>query len=388
MIKINEKSKCCGCGACKNICPKQCIEMQLDEEGFLYPVVDRSQCVVCGLCKEVCHLEKPFTRNDDYQCSFYGAYNNSKKIMRDSSSGGIFWILVKYAIGNNGIVYGVELKDEFYVVHGRAETLNDCVRFRKSKYLQSNTEMIYKQVKADLENSQLVLFSGTPCQIAALYSYLRKDYDNLITCDIVCHGVPSKTVFDKYIAELNAKMQDKAVSICWRDKRNGWSPNRVSVQFESGDEIINTSLENLYQRGFLYNVYLRPSCYECPYARLPRIGDISLGDFLGYEGYLKGNNNNKGLSIVIISSDKGEKVFDEIKDSCVIEKVNESYVKKRSRHAYTHPGYNRNRESFFLNFKKMSFQRLSKKYIYPSAINRAYNTLKNIINYNRFFKEE
>lgn len=379
MIKITDKAKCCGCGACKNVCPKQCIEMIPDEEGFIYPTVEESQCIDCGLCDKICHLKNKFTKNDDYRCSYYGAYNKSKEIMKDSSSGGIFWLLVKSVIEKSGVVYGVESKDNFYIAHGRAETLDNCVRFRKSKYLQSNTEMIYGQVKIDLDNNRIVLFSGTPCQIAALYAYLRKDYNNLLTCDIVCHGVPSKSVFDKYIAELDAEMQDKAVSICWRDKRNGWGPNSVSIQFESGKELVTTSIENPYQKGFLSNVYLRPSCYECPYAKLPRIGDISLADFWGYEGSLKGNNDNEGLSIVIISSDKGQKVFDEIKDSCLIEEVTENFVKQKSRHVYIHPKYNRNRDPFFSNFKKMSFQKLSKKYIYPSMARKTYNKLKKLI---------
>lgn len=376
MIKIIEKAKCCGCGACVNVCPKQCIEMQLDNEGFLYPVVDENQCVECNLCDKVCPLDNSFSRNEGYKCAYYGAFNRCKEIIKDSSSGGIFWLITEHVINNNGVVYGVELKEDFNVVHSRADTLKECIKYRKSKYLQSNTEMVYRLVQADLELNRLVLFSGTPCQIAGLYSYLNKNYDKLITCDVVCHGVPSKTVFDKYIAEINAKFKDKAVSICWRDKRYGWGPNRVSIQFASGNEVITTSQENPYQKGFLDNLYLRPSCYECPYAKLPRVGDISLADFWGYEGRLNECNINEGLSLVIISSEKGQKIFNKIKDLCIIERVTEDYVRQRSRHAYIQPIYNNKRGKFYKEFYKKSFESLSKKYIYPSLLNRVGIKLK------------
>jgi len=365
MLEIHEKTKCCGCGACKNICPSNCISMQLDAEGFMYPIIDHARCIDCDLCNKVCPIINSFTKNDGNSCSFYGAYNNDKNINRDSSSGGIFWLLVQYVISNEGIVYGVALQENFRVVHSRAETLENCVPFRKSKYLQSDTTNIYKQAKKDLDNGRMVLFSGSPCQIAGLYSYLQKDYNNLISCDVVCHGVPSRAVFNKYIDELNHKMHDTAVSICWRDKRFGWNPNRISIQFKSGREIITTSLENQYQKGFLSNLYLRPSCYKCPFAKLPRIGDISLADFWRYEGSLQQGNENNGLSIIIISTSKGKLIFDKIKKNCTVETVAKEYVTRKSRHVYTHPTCNKNRDAFFRDFQEKKFNALYRKYIKP-----------------------
>ena len=380
MIVIDDKIKCSACGACQNICPKKCINMILDEEGFMYPQVDESQCIDCGLCNKVCPIENKFSRNEKYSCNYYAAYNKQKNVMLDSSSGGIFWLLAKKITNKNGVVYGVELQSNFTVTHNRAETLDECMKFRKSKYLQSSIGDSFRQAKIDLDNGREVLFTGTPCQIAGLYSYLQKEYDNLVTCEVVCHGVPSKIVFDKYIEELNGKINDKAVSICWRDKRFGWSPNRVSIKFKSGEEFISTSRENPYQKGFLNNLYLRPICYECPFAKLPRISDISLADFWGYQGTLAKNNNNEGLSLVIISSDKGQKKFDELKGCCEVEAVSEVYVKQKNRHAHKPPLYNARRQKFFSDLEKHTFiDELSEKYIYPSLPERIYKNLKRII---------
>ena len=377
MITVDNKSKCTGCAACMNACPKKCIEMELDAEGFLYPVIDTLRCINCNLCNKVCHMENAFSRNQGYSCVYYGAYNKSKEIKKDSSSGGIFWELAEHVIRKNGVVYGVELNDRFHVAHGRATNIRECEKFRKSKYLESNIRLTLIDVKKDLDEGHLVLFSGTPCQIAGLYSYINNDYDNLITCDVVCHGVPSKAVFNKYIDELNIKTNDKATSIVWRDKRLGWKPNRVSIQFESGKEIINTSSDNPYQRGFLQNLYLRPSCYKCPYAKLPRISDISLADFWGYDGDLK--NTNEGLSIVIISSDLGKKIFEKVMDSCEVEEVTENYVKQKSRHVHRNPRYNKNRDFFFKDFNCLSFEQVRKKYISPSLVRRCFTRLIKII---------
>lgn len=379
MLELKDKVKCTGCGACKNICPTKCIKMQLDREGFLYPEVNKEKCINCDLCNQICHMNQTNNRNSKYKYKFYGCYNKSLEIVKDSSSGGFFWIIAQKIIELNGVVYGVELKENFNVLHSRAETIEDCRKFRKSKYLESNTGLTYQMVKEDLNRDKYVLYTGTPCQIAGLYSYLKKDYNKLITCDVVCHGVPSKVIFDKYISELNKKENDTAQSITWRDKRYGWYPNMVSIQFKSGKEVITTSSENPYQRGFLNNLYLRPSCYKCRYAKLPRVGDISLADFWDYEGSLKQGNKNHGLSIVIISSNIGQKFFELCKGSFIAEISEESYVKSKSRHTYASPLYNRYRELFFLDLDKRSFNELSKQYIYPSYINRVINRLRYLI---------
>lgn len=369
MIEILEKDKCCGCQACVNVCPKGCITMKYDEEGYIYPVVDTEKCIGCNLCTKVCHL----TNKDAVKKSFiedrkfYAAYNKDSDTMKNSSSGGIFWLLAKKFIGENGVVYGVEQTSLYTVEHKRAETIDDCAPFRKSKYLQSDVNDSYKKVKEDLLNNRKVLFTGTPCQVAGLYSFLGKEYDNLYTLDVVCHGVPSMKVFKKYIKELEEDKNKKATQIVWRDKSKGWGPNRVCVTFDDGDKLVQNSKENLFQFGFLKNVYLRPSCYKCKYAKLPRIADVSLADFWGYEGVLKEENNNRGLSIVILCSKKGIEMFEAVSKDIKYHDVSEEYVKSKSRHAYLHPEENYDREYFFRDIDKYSFNKLAEKYIKPTT---------------------
>lgn len=364
MIDLKRKADCCGCGACVSACPKDAISLKYDEEGFLYPQTDKNLCVDCGLCNKVCPKENDYKRNQSYSYGFFAAYNKDKAQARDSSSGGIFSLLAEYIISQKGAVYGVELLDNFQLVHSRADSLEGYLKFRKSKYLQSNTNNVFRQVKEDLNKGLKVLFTGTPCQVAGLHSFLGKEYENLYTCDVVCHGVPSKIVFDKYIEELNQKQRSKAVSACWRDKENGWYPNKVTVLFEDGSKKTTTSINNPYQAGFLHNLYLSPSCYVCNWAKLPRVGDISLADFWGYKGPLLEENENAGLSIVAISSDKGAELFAKCKDKISCHSVSEEEVKLRSRHIYKHPKAKIERSLFFRDFRKNGFHAVAEKYIY------------------------
>lgn len=383
MIQIKRKADCCGCGACCNKCPQDCIDMELDSEGFLYPVIDQARCIDCGLCDEVCPLKNKHIRGNDRESLFYGAYNKSTEVMEGSSSGGIFWLLAEEIINQNGVVYGVCLNEGLNVSHARAVDLKQCETFLKSKYLESNTGNTYQNAENDLHSGKVVLYSGTPCQIAGLYHYLGKDYEKLFTSEIVCHGVPSKMVFDKFISYLNKKHASKAISMVWRDKRSGWKPNRVSIKFENGMEIISPSLENLYQRGFLMGMYHRPSCYSCHFASIPRGGDITLADFWGYQGPLTVGNKNRGLSIVVTSSDKGKQLFRKISKHCIYESVDRKYVEEKCRHMSRRPAYNANRPKFFADIEKHGFLHAARKYIAPFFVKKMINKFKQYIFYKK-----
>lgn len=370
MIEIKEKSKCCGCNACLNICPKNCIKMEYDSEGFLYPVVNKDLCIDCNLCNNVCHLvNNKKLKNDNEIRKFYAAYNKNLNILKDSSSGGVFWLMVEEIIKNNGVVYGVEQSSTFIVRHSRSESLKESEKFRKSKYLQSDIGECFKEIKKDLKDNRIVLFSGTPCQVAGLYSYLNNDYENLYTCEVICHGVPSRAVLKKYIDEINNKFNSNVRNIIWRDKINGWGPNHVSLELDDGRKISSISQKNIFQKGFLDNIYLRPSCYECKYAKLPRIADISLADFWGYEGNLIEDNNNNGISLVIVSSANGEKLFGSIKMNLFYHAVDEDYAKSKSRHSYLPPKKNGDRKRFFKDLNTYKFSKLVDKYIICEKIN-------------------
>ena len=379
-IVIDDKSKCCGCGACLQKCPKKAITLEYDKEGFWYPHIDNEKCVDCGLCVKVCHLLNENYNPDETETkASYCAYNKSDEIMKDSSSGGIFWLLVEYALSKGGVVYGA-VAEGFNVFHRRGETAEECIAFRKSKYLQSDTKNTYVEAQTDLRAGRLVLYSGTPCQIAGLYSFLGKKYENLITCDVVCHGVPSRAAFDKWLDELTQKNNGiRPVSMVWRDKVQGWGPNRITYTFEDGHTWTCTSKENLFQKGFLSNLYLRPSCYECKYARLPRIADISLADFWGYDGELKDRNQNKGLSIVILSTDTAIKVFDSINVKTICESADIEYIKQHSRHVWKEPKINKNRESFFKLLNSKTFFKSATKFLTISYKHKLYIRIKQFV---------
>lgn len=362
MLEIKDKSKCCGCEACANICPKKCISMKEDIEGFRYPNINKEKCINCGACNKVCPILNE-VKKEDKSTSFYCAYNKDYEIVKSSSSGGIFWTLVQYILDNNGVVYGVVQNGTYDIKYIRAETEDECMPMRGSKYLQANVNDTYLNVRKDLEEGRYVLFSGTPCQVAAVYKFLGKEYERLFTIDVVCHGVPSMAVYREYIKYMEEKRKEKVINVKWRDKIKGkWGPNHVTIMFDNGSTSTTTSIDNPFQRGFLYNLYLRPSCYECKYAKLPRIGDISLADFWQYNGKFKRTNKNRGLSAMIISSEKGEKLFQCIKNSINYHPVEKEYLTSRSRHVYIHPERNENRELFYKDFHNIPFEKLCKKY--------------------------
>lgn len=357
-IVIDEKFKCCGCGACLQKCPKNAITLANDKEGFWYPYVDVEKCVDCGLCIKVCHLLKEkYNPNETDTKASYCAYNKSDEIIKDSSSGGIFWLLVEYTLSKEGVVYGA-VAEGFNVFHRRGETKEECVAFRKSKYLQSDTKNTYVEAQADLKAGRLVLYSGTPCQIAGLYSFLGKKYDNLITCDVVCHGVPSRTAFDKWLDELTQKNNGiRPVSMVWRDKVQGWAPVILTYNFEDGHKWESKQSDNLYQKGFVGYLYLRPSCYECKYARLPRIADFTLADFWRYRGNLKTQNANKGLSIVLLSSDAAFNIFEHLKKEIFFEETDLRDTTKQCPHIAKKPFKNKKRNKFFHLMEDTTFEK-------------------------------
>lgn len=357
-IVIENKSKCCGCGACLQKCPKKAITLEYDKEGFWYPHIDKEKCVDCGLCIKVCHLlSDNYNPNETETKASYCAYNKSDEIMKDSSSGGIFWLLVEYALSKGGVVYGA-VAEGFNVFHRRGETVEECAAFRKSKYLQSDTKNTYVEAQTDLRVGRLVLYSGTPCQIAGLYSFLGKKYDNLITCEVVCHGVPSRAAFDKWLDELTQKNNGiRPVSMVWRDKVQGWAPVILTYYFEDGHKWESKQSVNMYQKGFVGYLYLRPSCYECQYARLPRIADFTLADFWRYRGKLKTQNANKGLSIVLLSSDTAFKIFESLKKKMFFEETDLADTINKCPHIAKKPFKNKKRNKFFHLIEDTTFEK-------------------------------
>lgn len=311
MIEVLDKKQCCGCEACVQICPKKCITMKMDEEGFYYPVVDTDICVNCGLCENVCPIKNVETSNSHSQKA-YVAYAKDNVLRRKSSSGGIFSVLAEQVLNDNGVVFGAALDSDLTVHHICIDCIEDMEKLRGSKYVQSRIEDTYIDVKNYLDEKRKVLFTGTACQIAGLKRYLRHEYKNLITVDVLCHGVPSVKVWKWYLRGLEKMYGGKANSISFREKKNGWKRYDIKIGFDNFMIYEKLFIEDIFMRLFLKNYILRPSCYKCRYKDLQRPSDITIGDCWGIGNYMPEMDDDKGTSVIIIHSEKGYNILEVI----------------------------------------------------------------------------
>lgn len=313
MIKITDKHKCCGCTACVNVCPKNCISMSADREGFLYPVVDFVKCIDCGLCEQVCPVLRPV--KNETEPLVYAAVNNDESVRLQSSSGGIFTLLAESVLDRGGIVFGACFDQNWNVVHDYTETKEGLAKFRGSKYVQSHVGNCFIQVKTFLDSGREVLFSGTPCQVAGLKNYLRKPYSNLFTVDLVCHGVPSPEVWKKYLQETVSRAYgikkkkvvnfgDYISDISFRAKDKGWKKFNIKIIFRNGKVEMMPFSENPYMNVFLSDLSLRPSCYACP-TKLHHVqSDITLADFWGVNEIKPDIDDDKGCGLILINCEE------------------------------------------------------------------------------------
>lgn len=305
-------NSCTGCGACSNICPKKCIEMVEDEKWFKHPQIDYTKCIHCNQCKNVCPVLKDNISSKPLEA--YAAFSIDEKIRMSSSSGGVFSLLATEILKSKGIVVGATLNNH-KVEHIVIDNLKDLKKLKKSKYVQSDIKFAYKEVKKKLDKNIKVMFSGTACQVAGLKSYLKKDYTNLICVDVVCHGVPSPKVFDKYLDSIEEENNIKVTDVNFRSKVNGWNPFSIDVDGDNRKIISEGIYDNVYMKAFLQNLILRNSCYECKFKNFKAQSDITLGDYWGIE-QVHGDDNkfldNKGVSLVFINTIKGRNIFNNI----------------------------------------------------------------------------
>ena len=313
-IEKLDKLECCGCGACFQKCPKQAIEMKENEEGFLYPVIDEKKCINCGLCTKVCPQLKKIKEESTEYPKAYAMRNKNTEELKQSSSGGIFKVLANYVLENEGVVFGVAYDENLNVNHIKVKDKEKLKLLQGSKYVQSNINNTYKEAEKELKKNKIVLFSGTPCQIAGLNSFLMKDYDNLITCDLVCHGVPSQKLFKKYIEFLSEKFKSKVVKYNFRSKnKKGWG---LVSQVETKDgkiRFVEPDFDPYYSNFLSSNTY-RESCYKCYYSNCNRVSNITLADYWGINRIHPKFYSEQGNSLILINNDKGKGVLDKIKD--------------------------------------------------------------------------
>ena len=310
MIRITDKAACCGCTACTSICPNGCIIMIEDDEGFKYPEVNPATCINCGLCEKVCPMKQPKTENRVLKV--YSAKNNDETVRKMSSSGGVFSSLAQFVIRDGGVVVGCTLDESLRARHIVARNENELMAFRSSKYVQSELDGVFIAVKKDLREGKKVLFSGTPCQVAGLRKFLMKEYEDLFCVDVLCHGVPSPKLYKDYIDRKEREFGSRAVSINFRNKQKGWKRLFIEVIFANSDRYFKFSGFDPYMSLFLNNKSQRSSCFHCPFTTVSRQGDISLGDFWGIGKKYPDYDDDKGISMILVNSDKGRRLFNQV----------------------------------------------------------------------------
>lgn len=378
MIKLNRKEDCCGCSACAGVCPKQCISIKPDEEGFYYPYVDENVCISCGLCNKICPVinkneEKSFLQDG------YVVQNRDWKILHESTSGGAFTAIASYVIENGGYVVGASMNLEFQVEHIIVDKKEDLQKFRNSKYVQSYiSPQIYRQVKKILKEDRIVLFSGTGCQIEGLVKCIGNSLvSNLICIDVVCRAVPSPLIFKKYIEYQSKRNKLVISSLRFRDKYYGYKfptlaiSNTTKLFYHRGIE------SDPWLRAFFSGICNRPSCYECVFKKQYRISDITLWDCFNYEDHISIMKRNAGATNVLVHTDKGRQIFENIKKDLIVKVVDVniqvSEIKQMTESAIKHP----KRLFFFQDALMLDGFTLFKKY-FPITIK------EQILYYGRF----
>ena len=284
--------KCSGCDACGQICPKAAISMMPNDEGFLYPEVDSSLCVECRLCEKICPVLNVRSSTDFSERKAYAAICSDEKIRLESSSGGMFTVLAEKVIADGGVVFGAEFDSDFSVRHGWTDSVFGLERFRGSKYLQSRTESSFSECRKFLDDGRKVLYTGTPCQIAGLKAFLKKDYENLFTVDVICHGVPSPALWQKYIKFREKKSASRIVKTAFRRKNDGWKLYSLSFTFANGSEYSVNQSKGMWMLSFNKNVMMRNSCYDCVFKGSEILSDITIGDFWGIQNYIPEKRKN------------------------------------------------------------------------------------------------
>ena len=370
------KQQCYGCGACENACNLGALQMQADEEGFLYPHIDEGKCINCGKCKQVCQIHNLKARLGQ-EPTVFAAKNKNEEVRSRSTSGGMFFALAEAVIQNGGSVYGVAHDKQFNVLHERAEGLEECQRFQGSKYAQSKIGDAYQRVKEDLRLGKEVLFTGTPCQIAGLATFLGEDAENehLILCEIICHGAPSPLMWKEHIAFIEKERKSKVVAYKHRSKVAGWHGHNEHFFLQNGKNEYKSKLSQNHKDLFYAHLIIRPSCYECAYTGFPRMADISIADYWGIELCLKEFDDNKGTSLLILNTPKAESFFKRIEDKL---ERRESNLEDAFRDNHKHPAKrNINREKFWTDYYTNGYAYVLRKYSSYSAKGRAKRWLKN-----------
>ncbi|MFR9239388.1 MAG: Coenzyme F420 hydrogenase/dehydrogenase, beta subunit C-terminal domain [Clostridium baratii] len=385
IILFGDKPQCCGCGSCINICPKNAITMKDDEYGFNYPIIDQNKCIRCGLCKKVCAYQSDDKGNSPI--AVYAAALKESNSLKRSASGGVFFEVAKTILKEGGIVIGCSMETEnnnLHPSHIIIDSEKDLIKLQGSKYVQSDTKFVFREIEKNLKSGIKVLFSGTPCQNAALKKYLEnKEYDNLYLIDIICHGVPSTSIFKDYISFYNKKLDGNIKGFYFRDKSCGWGLRARVVYKKNGKELskVLPIQFSSYYALFLQSEIYRENCYSCKYANKYRFSDLTLGDFWGigevHPEYLNRNygklDEEKGISCVLVNSEKGMRLMQCIKDNIILYESEFQKVAKNNGQLIQPSKKGKNRDKLLKTYSEKGYAGLDdlyynllgkKKYIY------------------------
>ncbi len=364
MIEVTNKINCSGCTACYSICPQNAIEMQVDSEGFKYPVVNKDKCVQCGLCDKACPIvnkNEPKIEN----ATGYIVQNNNDAIRLKSTSGASVNAIAEYIISTGGVVFGCEFSSERVCKHTMASTIKELEKFQGSKYVQSELGNTFKHVQQQLNNGKKVLFIGMPCQVAGLDRYVRKNKENLFMIDLACHGVPSPAVFENFIQFLEDKYKSKIVNFVFRDKTYGYSASNIKVYFANGKTVDCKNDIKTFTRLMFKGITLRPSCYDCAFKTKSRVSDITIFDCALVGKYDKDMDDDKGTTSIICHSEKGISLLSQpeiLKNMRIKEVDSEELIHAEGSMLIASAKMSDRREEFFSDFGKISYEQLTKKY--------------------------
>lgn len=367
MIKIDKKKDCCGCSACANACPKHCVSMIEDNEGFLYPHIEQDICVNCGLCEKVCPIKNPIEEQVNLEQKAALFQHKDSQILAESTSGGFFSALSVWVLEKEGVVFGAAYDENLVIRHKYIDSQEDLTQFRNSKYAQSVIGNSFQQAKKFLDENRWVCFSGTPCQLEGLHNFLRREYEKLVMVDVVCHACPSPLFFKKYLAYYESKYRQKITDAKFRDKVYGYKYSVMSLS-SKGNKFYKEGIDtDVMLRAFFNNLTPRPSCFACPSKKRYHVTDFTIWDCFDVEKFSSELDNDKGVTRILLHTPKANEVWKELKSAGNCLEISAdaavSGVKELIRPVVENP----HRAEFFADLNSLSTEDVLQKY-FPLTI--------------------